>query len=187
MSDYETQNKTLYDISIIRPEMRIGDFKTRGKGMHLARLRTIKKGLLTLHTLELMAITIYRFQITTKESELNRLLIAATGNEMTHYQDFQIKLLEYGWKPAKQRCAYWLVGFVIGFLSRLRGNDAILRTGIWAESKAIEHYDKLLQTIDWDKDTRRVIEKDQADEIGHITRWKKLLHPTIVEDYYGLE
>jgi hypothetical protein len=29
--------------------------------------------------------------------------------------------------------------------------------------------------IDWDEDTRKVIEKDQADEDGHINKWKKLL------------
>ena len=30
-------------------------------------------------------------------------------------------------------------------------------------------------TIEWDEDTRKVIEKDQADEDGHINRWKALL------------
>ncbi len=29
--------------------------------------------------------------------------------------------------------------------------------------------------IDWDEDTRKVIEKDQADEDGHINKWKKFL------------
>ena len=30
-------------------------------------------------------------------------------------------------------------------------------------------------TIEWDEDTRKVIEKDQADEDGHINKWKKFL------------
>jgi len=34
---------------------------------------------------------------------------------------------------------------------------------------------ELLNTVEWDKDTSNVIEKDQADEDGHINRWKKLL------------
>ncbi|HCJ78574.1 MAG TPA: hypothetical protein DHV84_00875 [Desulfotomaculum sp.] len=55
------------------------------------------------------------------------------------------------------------------------GFRAILKTGIWVETKAVNHYNKLLQAIEWDDDTRKVIEKNQADEYGHINRWKNLL------------
>ena len=175
MSDRKSLDKPNYDISIIRPQMHSNDFKIRGRGMDPARLAAIRKGLLTLHTLELMASTIYKFQITRSKNELNRQLIAAMCNEMVHYQDFQIKLFEYGWKPSKLRWLYWLVGFAFGFISRLIGTKAILKTGIWVESKAVSHYDELLNNIDWDEDTRKVIEKDQADEHGHIARWKTVL------------
>ncbi|MHC4265534.1 MAG: demethoxyubiquinone hydroxylase family protein [Planctomycetota bacterium] len=164
-----------YDISIIRPQMCSEDFKIRGQGVDISKLKTIKKGLLTLNTLELMAMTIYRFQVTKESSELNRQLIAAMCNEMTHYQDFQVKLYEYGFRPSIVRWTFWMVGFVLGFGSRILGTSAILKTGIWAETKAVEHYAKLLDTTDWDDDTRKVIEKDQADEGGHINRWKSFL------------
>lgn len=147
----------------------------RGNGSAPERLKAIKKGLLTLHTLELMAQTIYKFQITKEPSDLNRQLIAAMLNEMTHYQDFQVKLYEYSFKPCPCRAAYWVVGFVFGFGSRLLGKKMMLRTGIWVETKAVHHYAKLLKEIDWDDDTRKIIEKDAADETGHINRWKKLL------------
>jgi len=174
-NEKKTTNGINYDISIIRPQMGSDDFKMRGQGFDLKRLKAIKKGLLQLHTLELMASSIYKFQITSQPDEFNRQLIAAMGNEMTHYQDFQIKLYEYGWKPSKCRWAYWLVGFTFGFGSRLLGRKMILKTGIWVETKAVHHYSELLSGVDWDEDTRRVIEKDQADEDGHIDRWKKLL------------
>jgi len=164
-----------HDISIIRPEMRDEDVHMRGQGMPNARLKDIKKGLLTLHTLETMAVNIYKFQITKKESELNRHLIAAMANEMTHVQDFQVKLFEYGWKPSMLRWGYWVVGFVFGFFSRLFGKKAILKTGIWVETKAVHHYGELIRKVDWDEDTRRIIEKDQADEHGHVNRWRGLL------------
>ena len=164
-----------YDVAIIRPQIRNEDIFKRGQEMSSDRLKAIKKGLLTLHTLELMAVTIYRFQITKEVSELNRQLIAAMCNEMTHFQDFQIKLYEYGWKPSLFRWAYWIVGFKFGFFSRLLGKKAILKTGIWVETKAVHHYDELLRTIEWDDDTRKVIEKDYADENGHIKRWKTFL------------
>jgi len=175
LSDKESWDEVGYDISIIRPQMRNGDIRMRGKGMSSARLNSIKKGLLGLHTLEGLAINIYRFQITKEESELNRHLIAAMCNEMTHLQDFQVKLLEYGWKPSRLRWAYLIVGFALGCVSRLMGTQKILRTGIWVETKAVRHYGRLLETVDWDEATRRVIEKDQADEAGHMNRWKKLI------------
>ncbi|MHC4131173.1 MAG: demethoxyubiquinone hydroxylase family protein [Planctomycetota bacterium] len=175
MMDEQIERTEGYDISIIRPQMRSGDFKMRGQEMDPSRLKAIKKGLLTLNTLELMAMTIYRFQVTGPKNELNRQLIAAMCNEMTHYQDFQVKLYEYGFRPNIFRWAFWMVGFVFGFSSRILGTRAILKTGIWVESKAVEHYAEILKTVDWDDETRKVIEKDQADEDGHINRWKSLL------------
>ena len=170
-----------YDISIIRPEMRLADFKLRGQGMPLDRLKRIEKGLHTLHSLETMAVNIYKFQITKRESDLNLQLIGAMSNEMTHLQDFQIKLFEYGYKPSLLRLLYWIVGFKFGFFSRLLGTKAILQTGIWVEKKAVRHYDVLLREIDWDEETRKIIEKDQADEYSHIKRWEAFLKNLKVE------
>ena len=179
MSQQETKSETSYDISIVRPQMRSADFKIRGRQMESDKLNAIKKGLLTLNTLELMATTIYRFQLTSEDCELNRELIAAMCNEMTHYQDFQVKLYEYGFRPSPFRWAFWIVGFVFGFGSRILGKARILKTGIWVETKAVHHYAELLKTIDWDDDTCSVIEKDQADENGHVGRWKKMLESGI--------
>ena len=175
MSNQKTKSRISYDISIVRPQLKHEDFKMRGRDMEPARLKPIKKGLLTLHTLELMATTIYRFQITSEKSELNQQLITAMCNEMTHYQDFQVKLYEYGFKPSLIRWTYWIVGFTFGFGSRILGKKSILKMGIWVETKAVHHYAELLETIDWDEDTRKVIEKDQADENGHINKWRTLL------------
>jgi ubiquinone biosynthesis monooxygenase Coq7 len=172
----DEQNKKSYDISVIRPQVKEDQVAFRDAGFDTTRLAAIRKGLRTLHTLELMATTIYRFQIKTgTRDDLNLRLIAAMCNEMTHYQDFQIKLAEYGFKPCPFRWMYGIVGFAFGFGSRLLGPKAILKTGVWVESKAVHHYAELLATIDWDDDTRKVIEKDQADEAGHIGRWKSLL------------
>jgi ubiquinone biosynthesis monooxygenase Coq7 len=96
-------------------------------------------------------------------------------NEMTHYQDYQVKLFEFGWRPSFLRLGYWITGFVLGFTSRLRGREAVLRTGIWVETRAVRHYAELLKDTEWDEDTRKVIEKNQADEDGHIKRWQGLL------------
>lgn len=160
---------------ILRPELRDEQVQLRGRSLPAADRKTIHKALRTLHTLEIMAVNIYRFQITRRDSALNRELIAAMCNEMTHVQDFQVKLYEYGMRPSLFRWAWWIVGFVFGFGSRLLGPQAILKTGIWVESKAVAHYAELLTAYAWDDATRQVIEKDQADEDGHIRTWRTLL------------
>ena len=175
MCGQDTQERQDYDISIIRPQVQNEDIQLRAEGLSRPRLNRIKKGLRTLHTLELMAINIYKFQITKKVCNLNRQLIAAMCNEMTHYQDFQVKLYEYGFRPSIFRWAHWIVGFILGFCSQLMGRRAILKVGIWVETEAVRHYGELLRTVNWDDDTRRIVEKNQADEHGHINRWKKLL------------
>jgi ubiquinone biosynthesis monooxygenase Coq7 len=101
--------------------------------------------------------------------------MAAMCNEMTHVQDFQVKLYEYGCTPSILRFFYWWVGFAFGLGSRLLGRRAMLKTGVWVETKAVHHYAQLLAAVDWDADSRKIIEKDQADEDGHISRWKNML------------
>lgn len=171
----DASNKTVYDVSIIRPQIQIDDIQLNGQGMSSSRLKSIGKALVTFHILETMAVAIYQFQITKKPSGHNRQLVAAMCNEMTHLQDFQTTLFEYGARPSPLRWAYWLVGFAFGFFSRLRGAKTILKTGIWVETKAVNHYGELLRTIDWDEDTRKMIGKNQADEYEHIRTWQNLL------------
>jgi ubiquinone biosynthesis monooxygenase Coq7 len=167
-----------YDTSIIRPEMRVDDVKWRGEGLSRQRKREIQKRLRVLHTLEIMATTIYKCQIASGHCNVDTVLTAAMCNEMTHMQDFQTKLLEYGCRPSKLRWSYWVVGYVIGLGSRALGRRWVLRAGIWTEQKAVHHYGQLLGEIEWDDETRAVIEKDMADEHGHVARWKHFLeHP----------
>lgn len=173
-SDEAPKNEGAYDIGQIRPPLNEEAVKLRDRPQGGAAGR-MRKALTAFHTLELMAVNIYKYQVSGKHSELDRQLIAAMVNEMTHLQDFQQKLFEYGWRPSPIRWAYWLVGFFMGRFSRIMGREASLRTGIWVETKAVHHYGQLLGDVDWDEDTRSMIEKNQADEYGHINRWKEML------------
>lgn len=164
-----------YDVSVIRPEMRAEQVKARGGVFTAQRRKAVKKGLRTLHTLEIMAAKIYQCQMTSKPSPLNTQLAAAMCNELTHMQDFQTKIYEYGFKPSRLRWAYWMVGYVFGLGSRMLGTTQVLKTGVWVEAKAVNHYSRLLDDIEWDDETRAIIQKDQADERGHIARWRYLL------------
>jgi demethoxyubiquinone hydroxylase (CLK1/Coq7/Cat5 family) len=171
----DQSNQKSYDTSVIRPQMQMEDFKFRGQGILPGRLKDIKKALLTFHTLETMAANIYKFQLTRHTSDLNLQLIMAMCNEMTHIQDFQVKLYEYGLRPSKLRWAYWIVGFIIGFGSRLLGPRTVLKTAVWLEKKATHHYGELLKAIEWDDSLQKIIEKDGSDEQGHVNRWERLL------------
>lgn len=166
-----------FDIDVIRPEVRFERIKyNRGQGMDKERLKKIHKALLVFHNLENMAANIYRFQITKNNTdELNKELISAMLNEMGHIEDFQVKLYEFGFKPSIMMYFWQAVGFVFGIYSRMRGEEGIRKMGIFVESKAVAHYDELLESVEWDEDTRKVIQKDQADEYGHIKRWKREL------------
>jgi ubiquinone biosynthesis monooxygenase Coq7 len=168
-----------YDTTIIRPEMRDEQVTPRGRGLDPGGRKAARKALQTLHALEIMAVTIYKCQITKDVTPLNTALTSAMSNEMTHMQDFQTRLYEYGFTPSKLRGRFWMVGYVFGLGSRLMGANRILKTGIWAESKAVEHYGVLLASADWDDETRAVIEKDRADEYGHIARWEGFLKGTV--------
>ena len=164
-----------FDIDVIRPQVLHDNIKVnRNSGMRRDRLKKIHLALLAFHNLENMAANVYRFQICDKNSDsLNRELIAAMANEMGHIEDFQVKLYEFGFKPSIMMYFWQMVGFVFGIYSRMRGEEGIRKMGIWVESKAVSHYDELLETVEWDEDTRKIIEKDQADEYGHIRRWKR--------------
>lgn len=170
-----------YDLSIIRPEMQAGQVKARGRDLSATALRAVGKALRTLHTLEIMATKIYACQVSGRGSTLDLSLTTAMCNEMTHAQDFQTKLYEYGLRPSRLRWTYWLVGYALGLGSRLLGRRAILRTGIWTEAKAVHHYGHLLEEVEWEPETRAVIEKDRADEYGHIERWRHFLEGTETE------
>ena len=173
--EFQEPAESIYGVRVLRPELRHEQIEFRGRALSASDHKKILKALRALHTLEIMAVNIYHFQITQDESDLNRELIAAMCNEMTHVQDFQIKLYEYGMTPGMFRGAYWIVGFVLGFGSRLLGEKAILKTGMWVESKAVAHYAELLKAVSWDEPMRHVIEKNQSDEDGHIRTWQRIL------------
>lgn len=165
------ENETIkqYDTSVIRPEVKESDIQIRGKGLDKKQLKTIKDALITFHNLEVMATNIYRYQVRKANSDvLNQQLICAMLNEHTHIQDFQVKLLEYGFRPSWKHYFYSMLGMIIGTISGWMGEKAIKSTCIWVETKAVAHYKELLETVEWDDQTRAIIEKDWVDEYHHI-------------------
>lgn len=140
-----------------------------------SQLPYIRAGLKKLHTFEIMAVNIYKFQITKQQNELNQLIIQAMANEMTHVQDFQTKLYEYNARPSIMRWTFWLAGMVIGLASRLLGRNSMVKAGIWTEQKAVTDYQKIIDSTVWDPDTLAVIKRNLGDEHHHIETLQSLL------------
>ena len=164
-----------YETFLVRTPIQNRDVRLRGDAWSAARKKSIRRGLRTLHNLEIMAVNIYRFQVGPAPNEHNRLLVAAMLNEMTHAEDFLVKLAEHRMRPSLFRWTTWTAGMAIGLVSRWMGPVFILRTGIWVETKAIRHYSELLAGIEWDDDTRAIVEKDRKDEEEHIRMWTRLM------------
>lgn len=163
------------EVEVLRPLLRREDVAFRGRHLPPPERKKLVRALRTLHSLEMMAVTIYRLQIGPEPTELNRELIAAMCNELTHLQDFQTQLYEYGFRPSPLRLFWQGVGVVFGLGSRWAGAERILKTGIWVESKAVEHYSRLLEAAPWEEASRRMLRKNQEDERGHIQTWRRLL------------
>jgi ubiquinone biosynthesis monooxygenase Coq7 len=168
-------NLSDYDVSILRPAICKKDIAFRGRQLSAGDILKVKKSLRTLHSLEIMATNIYRFQMTRQQDDLNKELLAAMCNEQTHISDFLVRLYEYGLTPGPIRGMWWIAGFILGRGSRILGKKAILTLGVWVENKAVHHYEQLLEAAPWDEATYKTIKKDQADEIGHIQMWKSML------------
>jgi len=160
---------------VLRNSKTLQDIQFKGRDLSGPERHKIQKALRTFHNLEIMAVNIYRAQISGKEDELNRHLIAAMCNEITHMQDFATAMAEYGMRPHPFRWIFWIAGMKIGLFSKWIGRKTVLKTGIWVENKAVHHYAKLLETVVWDDTTRQMIKTNQKDERIHINQWKGFL------------
>ncbi len=168
-----------YDITIIRPEMKMEAVRPRGRDLDKAKRKALKKGLRALHSLEIMATKIYKCQITSEPSRAQHrphsghvqrddahaglsdqaLRVRVQADKLAGaLLDGRVRVrtgLAHAWEAsACSRPAYgW------------RPRPSITTGSCWTEPNGTT-------------ETRVFIEKDRADEYGHIARWKELLeHP----------
>ena len=150
-----------YDITIIRPEMREEQVKPRGRDLGGGQRKALRKALRTLHSLEIMAMNIYKCQITKDATPLNTALTerhVQRDDAHAGLPDPALRVRLHAGQAARP---------LLDGRLRLRpglpddGDERMLKTGIWVENKAVEHYGKLLAGADWDDETRVFIEKDR--------------------------
>lgn len=156
---------------LLRTEMYTHDIGFRGRGADKTTIKRTHKALRTIHRLETMAMQVYRAQIGKKGTELDRQLIAAMENEVTHHTDSMVLLLEFNGNEDILRLPFYIFGYVSGRLSRMMGTKYILKLAEWVERKAINHYEHLTDQVKWDKATYEYVFRMWEDEKVHQARW----------------
>ena len=63
----------------------------------------------------------------------------------------------------------------MGFTTTLLGKTFILKTDIRVENRAVRDYSDFLQRIDFDEESRGLVQKNLEDEKVHIRRWEESL------------
>jgi len=163
---------------LIRNAKHTHDVRLLAADASAQQIGAARKALRDVHRLETMAVQIYRAQWTSRPTELNRQLIAAMENELTHQTDSLGRLMEFGGRPTILRLPYYMVGWTMGRMSRLMGFRAMMRTGAWAEAKAIVHYEHLSAACQWHPETYQMLLRIWDDERIHHQRWLWFLeHP----------
>lgn len=157
---------------VIRRECHGHDVQLRTLRPTPALLRTARSVLRATNRLETMAVQVYRAQWTPRPTELNRQLIAAMDNELIHQADSLSRLMEFGGRPTLMRLPYYVVGWLMGRVSRMFGLGAMMRLGAWVEAKAVKHYRHLSEACRWDADTYEMLVRMGEDEKLHKARWE---------------
>jgi len=127
--------------------------------------------------LEIMAVRIYRGQRwRLGRSEITAEALAeAIAVEERHVRELDSRRQELGGSRSMLSPFYAAAGWLIGFIPSLLGQRAALKTGIWVEERAVRDYQRLLDRVPFDDESRALVERNQEDEREHIRMWEESL------------
>jgi len=139
--------------------------------------RDVLRAFRAMVNLEVMAVRIYRAQRwRLGRSEVTAEALAkAIAVEERHERDLASRRQELGGSPSMLSPFYALVGWLIGFVPSLLGQRAALKTGIWVEERAVKDYQRLLDRVPFDDESRALVQRNQEDEREHIRMWQESL------------
>jgi len=132
--------------------MRVENVKVRGGDFTPARRAAVRKGLHTLHTLEIMAVNIYKCQITARPCAAQHQRPAAIVQRDDPHAGFPDEAVRAWLKPSKLRWSFWLVGYVFGLglaLCSVAGACSGRAPG-W-NARAFMTYGELLASVEWER------------------------------------
>jgi len=126
---------------------------------------------------EAMAIQIYRAQMWRfrGKQEIAQKLVDATANERKHFADLASRVRDIGGTPSRLSPLFAVAGWIIGFLPAVVGKVPALKVDILVEERAVKDYQGFLNRVDFDDESREIMERNMADEKEHIRTWKESL------------
>jgi bacterioferritin len=124
---------------------------------------------------EAMAVQIYRAQMWRfrGRQEIAERLVQATSAERRHFADLTSRVRELGGTPSRLSPLFAVAGWIMGFLPTLVGKVPTLKLNIWVEERAVRDYQSFLDRVNFDDDSRALMEKNMADEKEHIRAWEE--------------
>jgi bacterioferritin len=124
---------------------------------------------------EAMAVQIYRAQMWRfrGRQEIAQRLIHATANEQQHFDDLVSRVRDLGSTPSRLSPLFAVAGWIIGFLPTLAGKVPALKLDILVEERAVKDYQGFLSSVNFDDESRELMERNMADEKEHIRAWKE--------------
>jgi bacterioferritin len=124
---------------------------------------------------EAMAVQIYRAQMWRfrGRQEIAQKLIHATANEQQHFDDLVSRVRDLGSTPSRLSPLFAVAGWIIGFLPTLAGKVPALKLDILVEERAVRDYQGFLSSVNFDDESRELMERNMADEKEHIRAWKE--------------
>ncbi len=136
-------------------------------------MNAVMVALRKMHNLERFATEIYRTQITAfPEKEISDRLKIARDNEQEHTDNLKAQIEALGGKPSWQGFFFQMAGNILGCFTRMMGKMFILKTDIWVENKAVKDYGAFLQKLNFDEESKALVQKNLEDEKVHIKRWE---------------
>ncbi len=139
--------------------------------------REVLRAFRALVNLEIMAVRVYRGQRwRLGRSEVTaEALEKAIAVEEKHVRDLASRRQELGGSPSVLSPFYAVAGWLIGFVPSLLGQRAALKTSIWVEERAVKDYQRVLDRVPFDDESRALVQQNQEDEREHIRMWEECL------------
>jgi len=124
---------------------------------------------------EAMAVQIYRAQMWRfrGRQEIAERLVHATANERKHFDDLTSRVRDLGSTPSRLSPLFAVAGWIMGLLPALAGKVPALNLDIWVEERAVRDYQGFLNVVNFDDESRALMEKNMVDEEEHIRAWKE--------------
>ena len=137
-------------------------------------MNKVLSALRKMHNFERLATEVYGAQIRAfPEKEIADRLKAAMDNEQEHVDGLRARIEELGGTISRMGFFFQMAGKLLGFTTTLLGRMRLLKTDVWIEQRAVKDYGDFLQKVDFDENSRGLIEKNIEDERVHIMRWEE--------------